>query len=44
MKHLSVVMPVHNEAHSLPTLYQELTAALQGDYELLLTYRLHLQL
>jgi glycosyltransferase involved in cell wall biosynthesis len=35
MKHLSVVIPVHNEAHSLPTLYQELTAALQGDYELL---------
>ena len=28
-------MPVHNEAHSLPTLYQELTAALKGDYELL---------
>jgi len=35
MKYLSVVLPVHNEAQSLPTLYQELTAALKGDYELL---------
>src|SRR3989344_1728392 len=35
MKYLSVIMPVHNEAQSLPILYQELTAALQGDYELL---------